>query len=136
MKFLAKVEPRPCSLSPCGPNSQCMERNGQAVCTCLREFVGSPPNCRPECTINSECATRLACINQKCQDPCLNRCGQGATCRVQNHSPICSCPVRTTGDAFTRCFPEIEPSKLALNTKGKKITTTRNNNFFIHLKKQ
>lgn len=99
----------PCHPSPCGANSQCREVNGQAVCSCSPTYVGSPPNCRPECVTSNECPTNKACINQKCTDPCPGTCGQGANCQVVHHSPICSCRSGFTGDPFTRCYPV--PSK-------------------------
>lgn len=74
--LLAIVVQRPCYPSPCGPNSQCREINGQGVCSCIQGFIGSPPSCRPECVINSECPLNEACINQKCIDPCPGSCGQ------------------------------------------------------------
>lgn len=95
----------PCNPSPCGPNSQCRSINNRASCSCLPEFIGNPPNCKPECIISSECPTALACIRQKCQDPCAGTCGRSAQCRVINHSPICSCPTSMTGDPFINCFP-------------------------------
>lgn len=106
LKYVAvKHEPvNSCQPSPCGPNSQCREVNGQAVCSCLPTFIGSPPQCRPECTVSSECARDKACINQKCADPCPGTCGLSAKCQVMNHSPICSCMSGYTGDPFTRCF--------------------------------
>lgn len=93
----------PCSPSPCGPNSQCREINLNAVCSCVSGFIGSPPSCRPECIINSECPQNQACQNQKCIDPCVGTCGVNAKCIVRNHSPICSCPPRHTGNPFTKC---------------------------------
>jgi hypothetical protein len=108
--FACREEPRtpppiinPCQPSPCGPNSQCRESNGQAVCSCLPNYIGSPPGCRPECIVNSECAQQMSCINQKCADPCPNTCGIEAQCQVKNHNPICSCPQGFTGDPFSRC---------------------------------
>ena len=95
----------PCNPSPCGPNSQCRNRDGQAVCSCLPTYVGAPPGCRPECVVSSECAPNRACVNQKCVDPCPGTCGQNARCEVINHSPICSCRQRYTGDPFSRCSP-------------------------------
>lgn len=95
----------PCKPSPCGPNSQCKEINEQAVCSCLLEYVGAPPACRPECTISSECSADKACVAKKCIDPCPGTCGDQALCRVLNHSPICSCRAGFTGDAFYRCLP-------------------------------
>lgn len=66
--------------------------------------MGSPPSCRPECVVSSECPTNRACVNQKCADPCPGICGQNARCETINHSPICSCNQRYTGDPFVRCF--------------------------------
>lgn len=103
--IVAPVNQNPCNPSPCGPSSQCREINGQAVCSCVIGYIGSPPTCRPECVQNSECSQNEACSNQKCRDPCPGTCGVSAKCQVVNHNPICSCPVRYTGDPFTRCQP-------------------------------
>lgn len=114
LNFLAAIEPvyvNPCQPSPCGPNSQCREVNQQAVCSCLPTYIGSPPGCRPECVQSSECSSNKACINQKCVDPCPNVCGTNAVCRVQNHSPICSCIPNYIGDPFTRCNPPNPPAQ-------------------------
>lgn len=94
----------PCRPSPCGPNSQCRELNGQAVCSCVENFIGLAPNCRPECVLSTECASDKACISQRCQDPCPGTCGINAECSVRNHSPLCLCRRGYTGDAFTRCY--------------------------------
>lgn len=102
---IAAIEENPCNPSPCGPNSQCRVINQQPVCSCLPEYIGSPPGCRPECTVSVECPLDKACINQKCSDPCPGSCGINANCAVVNHSPICSCEKENTGDPFTRCFP-------------------------------
>lgn len=109
-----KPEPtNPCQPSPCGPNSQCREVNSQAVCSCLPNYIGSPPGCRPECVVSTECSSDKACVNQKCIDPCPGTCGISALCQVINHSPICSCKSGNTGNPFTRCFPI--PRKIYLN---------------------
>lgn len=97
----------PCLPSPCGPNSQCTENGENADCRCLTEFVGSPPNCRPECTSNTECSTNMACINRKCRDPCPGSCGLNAECRVVSHTPICICQKGYTGDPFLQCNIEV-----------------------------
>ena len=104
--FTATVVKSPCSPSPCGPNSRCQAINGQPVCDCIEKYTGSPPACRPECIINSDCALNQACINKKCRDPCPGTCGISAQCQVIYHNPICSCPPIFTGDPFTRCFPK------------------------------
>lgn len=93
----------PCQPSPCGPNSICREVNSHAVCSCQPNFRGSPPNCRPECVVSSECTQDKACVNQRCIDPCPGTCGVNAKCQVVNHSPICSCAKGYTGDPFVRC---------------------------------
>lgn len=69
----------------------------------MPEFVGNPPNCRPECTSNSECSNHLACINNKCKDPCKGACGSLAQCRVVSHTPNCLCPQGYKGDPFVAC---------------------------------
>lgn len=99
-----EIPSNPCQPSPCGPNSQCRVSNGQSVCSCLPEFRGSPPNCRPECVVSTECAADKTCKNQKCVSPCPGTCGQNSECRVINHSPICTCKDRYTGDPFSSCF--------------------------------
>lgn len=105
---IPKVRPKvaPCQPSPCGPYSQCREINEQAVCSCLPSYIGTPPSCRPECLDSSECSLDMACINQKCADPCPNTCGLGAVCTTKLHNPICACPPAYTGDPFTRCLPQ------------------------------
>lgn len=92
-----------CIPSPCGPNSQCNEVNGVPVCSCLRNYVGRPPNCRPECVIDVECPGNLACISEKCRDPCPGSCGFHASCSVVKHVPICTCNQGYTGDPFAGC---------------------------------
>jgi len=96
----------PCVPNPCGPFSQCRNVNGQAICSCQPGYIGSPPSCRPECTVSSECPDDKACVNLKCTNPCApNPCASNANCRVRNHSPICSCPPEHQGDPFVRCYP-------------------------------
>lgn len=105
--FLALEAPptiNPCQPSPCGPNSECREINNSPSCSCLANFIGSPPNCRPECVSNSECASHLACINNKCADPCPGICGQNAECRVVSHTPNCVCLSGYTGNPFVQCL--------------------------------
>lgn len=101
--IVAPAVKTPCQPSPCGPNSICQTFNDQAICACLPNYLGTPPLCRPECTINSDCRPNQVCKNQKCKDPCLGTCGLQAKCIVVNHNPICSCPERYTGNPFIKC---------------------------------
>lgn len=111
-----EVEPykNPCIPSPCGPHAICQEIGKIPSCTCMPNFVGSPPNCRPECVVNSECLSSQACMQQKCQDPCEGSCGIGALCSVSRHVPICTCPEGYTGDAFSVCLPKPQPGTSAI----------------------
>lgn len=104
---LAITTPAPniCESNPCGPNSDCKEDEGQAVCACKPGYFGNAPNCRPECVENFECINTLACINRQCRDPCQDVCGVDALCEVKNHNPICYCPKDLTGDPYIRCRP-------------------------------
>lgn len=77
--------------------------NDQAICSCLPTYIGSPPFCRPECVVNSDCPQNRACRNEKCVDPCPGACAPEAICTVITHSAICSCPPGHTGDPFYRC---------------------------------
>lgn len=101
----------PCVPSPCGPNSVCQAYGTTPSCSCLPNYIGNPPNCRPECTINSECSSNLACIREKCKDPCPGSCGVNAQCNVFNHVPVCTCPEGFTGDPFSSCHPKPAPRK-------------------------
>lgn len=109
------IEPKPptedpCEPSPCGANALCQVRGDSPACSCLPDYTGIPPNCRPECLINPECPSQLACVNQKCRDPCPGSCGQRAQCSVINHNPVCTCITGFTGDPFTGCSEVIGKS--------------------------
>jgi hypothetical protein len=101
---LPQERPTPCVPSPCGSNAVCREQNGAGSCTCLPDYMGNPyEGCRPECVLNSDCAPNLACVRNKCQDPCPGTCGQNADCQVVNHLPSCTCRPGYTGDPFRFC---------------------------------
>lgn len=95
----------PCGSSQCGPNSQCRVINQVVVCSCMPNYIGTPPACRPECVTSSECTIDKACVNQKCVNPCPTSCGKNSDCRVINHAPLCNCMRGYTGDPFSICFP-------------------------------
>ena len=94
----------PCNPSPCGRNAECTERGQAASCRCILDYIGNPyVECKPECTVNSECPRDKACINNKCGDPCPGVCGAHASCSVNNHNPQCRCDPGYTGNAFVSC---------------------------------
>lgn len=111
------VQRDPCSPSPCGPNAICQSVGQTPACTCLPNYRGSPPNCRPECTINSECPSNQACIQERCKDPCPGSCGFNALCTVFNHVPMCSCIEGYTGDPFSQCSQQVKPRKYSFSKK-------------------
>lgn len=83
----------------------------QAACSCLPNYIGQSPNCRPECTINAECSSNLACISEKCQNPCINSCGINARCSVINHNAVCTCVDGYEGDPTSQCVLIPPPRK-------------------------
>lgn len=97
------LKTNPCTPSPCGPNSICKEINDSPSCSCLPEYIGKPPNCKPECISSSECPNNLACIAQKCKDPCPGSCGFNAECKVVSHTANCVCLPGYSGDPFVNC---------------------------------
>lgn len=103
----------PCVPSPCGPNSICQIELGHPVCSCVANYLGQPPYCRPECVISQECPRDKACIQEKCEDPCPGSCGQNTKCNVVNHTPFCSCLAGFQGDAFVGCS-QIPPKTPAI----------------------
>nr|XP_027235379.1 neurogenic locus notch homolog protein 3-like [Penaeus vannamei] len=112
--FLFTPPPAPspasaCNPSPCGPFSECRDVGGIPRCSCAPTYVGTPPLCRPECVVNSECQANRACVSRRCVNPCTLACGVDAECRVINHNPVCSCPAQYTGDSLSICFPAPKP---------------------------
>lgn len=94
----------PCVPSPCGSNAICKTQNNVGSCTCLPDYFGNPyESCRPECIVNSDCTKNLACIRNKCQNPCPGTCGLNAECQVINHIPSCICNSGFSGDPFKHC---------------------------------
>ena len=106
----------PCTPSPCGPNSECRVVDLRPVCSCVQNYIGRSPNCRPECMVNSDCSKNLACINEKCVNPCIGSCGPNSDCHVLNHASRCTCLSGYTGDPFSGCY-EIPPLCKTLSIK-------------------
>jgi hypothetical protein len=129
---LRPIPPNPCNPTPCGPNSQCQVVSGQAKCGCQPNMIGTTPNCRPECVLNSDCPSNRACINQKCVDPCPGSCTPNAECRVVNHSPSCTCAVGFSGNAFSDCRPILAVGKIFRSTQPYSFCALLSLRWFIH----
>lgn len=105
----------PCNPSPCGPNAICREQNNAGACQCLPDYFGNPyEGCRPECVLNSDCASNRACVQNKCKDPCPGRCGQNADCQVVSHLPSCTCRHGFNGDPYSYCHIQKDERKRLL----------------------
>lgn len=103
MPMPAQPSSNPCTPTPCGPNSECRVVGSNPACSCKANYMGRPPNCRPECTINAECPGHRACQAERCRDPCPGSCGAQTTCTVVKHAPQCACMPGFTGDPFAGC---------------------------------
>lgn len=117
----------PCQPNPCGYNADCIERNGVGSCVCKDNFFGDPyESCRPECVLNADCPSHLACINSKCKDTCAGACGINSECRVVNHVSNCICIVGYTGNPYSNCYLIQEERKknfLYYASANRKLTT-------------
>lgn len=67
----------------------------------------------PECTKDSECPSKLACINQKCENPCRQPgiCSADQECQVLDTYPVrtvmCVCPADSVATNDGHCKPII-----------------------------
>jgi hypothetical protein len=113
MSLKATQKYNPCDPSPCGPYSQCKEAGGQSVCSCLPNYIGIPPSCRPECVVDSSCPPNKKCRDNKCVDVCEGLCGTNARCTAVSHKGVCTCLNGYSGDPFTACYV-LEDSKIYL----------------------
>lgn len=108
----------PCKESkPCITNAKCSVVDSlpmrTLICECASDFIGDATvACIPVekkldyiCQSNSECSPNLACINQRCVDPCgVNPCSESAECHVEKHRHVCRCPPGFIGDPFINCY--------------------------------
>ena len=85
--------------------SSCHNTVGGYICSCENGLVGDPfhGTCHKpgDCTDDVDCPATATCIENTCRDPCIispSLCGLNANCKIVDHKPICSCPLRTTGD--------------------------------------
>lgn len=85
----------------CEENKKCETRRHRPVCVCKAGFVVNEYGeltCAPErreCSNDEECASNMACIDSKCQNPCIARkespCTGEKVCQVYDHKPVCIC---------------------------------------------
>ena len=82
------------------------------------------------CADDDDCSSNEACRNQDCINPCViprNPCSNPATCSVNNHQTICSCPPGYEENAYGQCKLGIHYHNLQTSRK------TRNKNKMSNL---
>lgn len=104
----------PCN---CGLNAICNVINHQARCSCAPGYQGDPlQSCRieerrpqPQCRMDADCPSKLACFSSVCKNPCVETkpCGKNAECLVVDSLPLrtmsCMCLPGYIGDADVDC---------------------------------
>lgn len=105
--FCRRFDPSELCQNACGANTNCEVVNEVPTCRCKPGFQGSAiSGCRHECETDGECGANSACIDFRCQSPCLSGCGEGADCEIRNHRAVCTCPKNYFGNPQISCKPE------------------------------
>lgn len=74
-------------------------------------YVECRPEPQPECRIDSDCPSTLACLDSKCQNPCtvIEPCFAPSECQVEPSEPvrtmICVCPEGYISSGSGSCKP-------------------------------
>ncbi len=104
----------PCRYEKCGTRATCSTRNHLAMCKCDPGTKGNPyRECIPyECLVHDDCPTTLACVGEKCVDPC--NCAANADCEARNHQGQCRCILDYIGDPNLP-GPGCEPSRTQIS---------------------
>lgn len=102
----------PCN---CGENALCRVDNHRASCRCPPGYSGdSNVRCsiiekEPECRMDGDCPSKLACFSGMCKNPCYvtKPCAEHASCSVVDTLPlrtmVCTCDPGYVGDAEKQC---------------------------------
>jgi hypothetical protein len=78
-----------CTTMHCSSNAVCVVEEGNPECKCLKGYEGDgltdcvkvkTPMNLTMCENDTECISTEACINGKCQSPCMGTCGNAAEC--------------------------------------------------------
>lgn len=105
-----------CDKNSCGKGAYCVGTNHAIKCSCNERTYGDPyVECRQqsptECSVDADCPSKLACINDRCTNPCTqqNVCSKEQTCSVLDSLPlrilVCKCPPETVSDERGNCKP-------------------------------
>lgn len=85
--------------------------------------MGHPPNCSPNCILNSDCLSHESCQQHQCINPCINACGENTDCKVIRNKAVCACKSGSKGNPYLKCVidnheGEIEKEITCLNDEG------------------
>lgn len=110
-----------CETETCAELAKCIGRNHQPNCECKQGTSGNPyiqcleeKHISPECNNDSECTSPFVCINQRCENPCLesNICAIDQICSVLDTRPlrtlICKCPTDMIINNDGKCKPLLQ----------------------------
>lgn len=90
----------------CASNAICSAQDHTAQCTCPDYLSDGNPYSYcykntiqqlPECTLDGDCPSQMACIDESCSNPCikLTPCAPSAKCKVLDSLPVrtmvCEC---------------------------------------------
>lgn len=105
----------PCSNITCNEPAECRVHQHEVYCVCPPGYQSTEDGCEktgePQCAIDIDCPSGLACLYSTCVNPCLQStpCGDNAVCRVINTLPvrtmICECKPGYKGNALVECTP-------------------------------
>lgn len=116
-----------CDQETCALNAICVGRRHQPQCECRPGYQGNPHvQCdipvktpKPQCIQDADCPSKLACINERCADPCATPhvCTPQQTCTVLDTLPkramACKCPGDTVTDISRNCVPITVPKVIS-----------------------
>lgn len=77
---------------------------------------------KPDCTEDSHCPSQLACIEEKCVNPCtaIAPCAENAECKVYDTTPLrtmsCTCIPGFTGNGYRECNRIVEEVKVGCSS--------------------
>lgn len=98
--------------SSCGTLAVCHGVNHRAICDCPPGLMGNPNIACTlvDCRSDSECPSHRACINARCESPCVesNPCEKSAECKVYDHRAHCVCSPGFVKDNNNNCQKEEE----------------------------
>jgi len=96
-----------CDSQPCHPSAICENTADGFICKCEPGQVGDPVNagCKTKgsCFSDENCPPSSICTNGRCVNPCENKCGINAECRVFGRNSTCSCLDGFEGSAEKGC---------------------------------